>query len=125
VATFTIPGGSIGPNGLLLFNNEFAWTNSASAKVFNAVFGGSTVVTNNRTSTGLHDSFTTRIRNLGVESRSSFYGNSESSTLASTAEGALGINTAQDQLLTFTISSALATDCAMLQSFQGQVTYGA
>lgn len=124
VGSITIPGGSMGPAGHIIVNNEFAWGSSATNKVCFLLFGGSTLLTNVRTVTGSHDSFTSRVRNTGTENRNSFYGVSEAATASSTIEQSFTIDTSQDQLLTIQLQAAAVTDVIVLQSFTAQVQYG-
>jgi hypothetical protein len=123
IATLVVPGGSLGPSGELVLNTEIAWFNSASAKIFAYTFAGNAILTATR-GVGSHDSFTNRWKNLGVETRGSFIGASESTLLGGAAETQFAIDTSADTTLQVTLSSAVATEPAVLQGLSAVVYYG-
>lgn len=116
VASFAVPGGFLGPNGSIRMNNENSYNTTAGNKVFKYVFGGVTLVTIARSSSGGHDSFTTRFRNVGSQAINTTSTASESVAATALSHIVTAINTGVSQTFSFSVNIAVATDFAVVES---------
>ena len=123
IAAFSVPGGSLGPNGQLRIATEFSYNTAVGTKNYQIVFGGVGLATSSRTTTGGHDSFTNRYRNLGLESRGSFNTASESSSTASLANVNNTIDTSVPQSFSITLSVDTATNYIISESLFLETLY--
>ena len=126
---FTVPGGSLGPNGRLTWSMRTSGSNAASSKVFRLKLGGTTLVTVQPTTTPCMDllGFTVNLGTTGRQSNAratpvtgvpaagSTIGSSEIST----------VDTSVDQTFAFSMQLAANTDTAALIYEQVGIQYGA
>lgn len=112
---YTIPGGSLGPNGVIEWRRIINNNNSAGQKIYNTYFGGSvfqgTTQTTNPKAAGAGS-----VANRGTELRqvaaNAAHGDSgNASTLPK-----LTIDTRSDQVFSFSLQLATATDFAMIEA---------
>lgn len=127
--SFTVPGGSLGPNGRLIWSMRMACSNAASAKSFRIKDGSTALVTTQPTTSPCMElsgfivnagttgrQFNARLTTVtGIASAGSTVGASEVST----------IDTSVDQTLSFSIQLAANTDAAALVYEQVSTQYGA
>jgi hypothetical protein len=103
LATITIPGNTIGPNGSLRVSPLFTYTNSANIKTVSVKFGGVTFFSTAPSTSAVTASMTT-IRNRGTQSQLSYApvatGAGIGSVAGSPASGS--IDTTADQVITLT-----------------------
>lgn len=116
VASFTMPGGTLGPNGSAVITHENSYNATAGAKLFKWLIGGSLLLTITRTLTGNHDYVTGRFRNLGSAARNSFIVLSESSTASAGSPTLTTVDTTASQTVAFVVNTATATDVAIVES---------
>lgn len=121
VASFTMPGGTLGPNGSAVITHENSYNATAGAKLFKWLIGASVLLTLTRTTTGNHDYVTGRFRNLGGAARNSFVVLSESTAATVGAPTFTTLDTAAAQVVSFVVNTAVATDVAIVES--SAITY--
>jgi hypothetical protein len=124
LATVPIPGGTLGPNGVLRVSAEWSNTNSANNKTFRVRLGGlagTSVRAIVLTTTLLYrDMF--QVHNRGVENSQITHNISSSPTSTTTgALGAFAIDTSVSQDLVFTGILALGTENLTLESYLVEV----
>lgn len=112
--SYTIPGGSLGPNGTIEWGRVINNNNSAGAKTYSMFLGGANIQTVSQT-TNPKEGGMGVVRNRGVEARqisvNAAHGDSgNASTLPK-----LTIDTSADTTFTFTMQLAVATDFAMIE----------
>jgi len=112
---YTIPGGSLGPNGTVEWGRIINNNNSAGAKTYNTYFGG-TLFQGVAQTTNPKEAGAGTLRNRGVETRqiaaNAAHGDSgNASTLTK-----LTIDSKSDQTFAFTVQLATATDYAMIEA---------
>ena len=116
IAAFSVPGGSLGPNGQLRIATEFSYNTAAGTKTYAASLGGVALISAPRTTAGGHDSFTNRYRNLGVETRGSFNTTSESATSATLGNTNNTIDTTATQSFSLSLTTDTATNYIIAES---------
>lgn len=107
--TYSIPGKSIGKNGSLIYNYETSNNNSVNNKSYTTLLGGTIFIGATRT-TSTHENFTSRMRNIGSESRQSLFAATESSTSTSTVFVNGSVDTTAAQNFVMRCQLANATD---------------
>ena len=123
--TAAVPANALGPNGQLRINWEFSYNTTAGTKNIALIFGGTSMTTAVRTSSGGHDSYTHRIKNRGLPTLNSFFQLGESSTSSTNAFTFPNIDTTQDQNILVNVSTpSAATDWAILDSYCIEVLPG-
>lgn len=128
-AAFTVPGGSLGPNGRLTWSMRTAASNAASAKSFRIKMGGATLVTSQPTTTPCMD-LLGFVVNLGTTGRQS-NARATSVTGVPAAGSTIGsseistVDTSVDQTFAFSMQLAANTDTAALIYEQVGIQYGA
>ena len=121
LANFTLPAGSLGPNGQLRANWEFSYNLAAGNKTFLSLLNGIQLAGSTRTTAGGHDSYTYRMHNLGVQNSNSVYAPSESSTSSATAQTVTAIDTSVSQAFTLSVNIDTATNYGVIDSFSLEV----
>jgi hypothetical protein len=113
---FDIPAGTINDNSQLVINEEFSYNLTAGSKQLNRVAGGSTLTTSSRTSSGGHDSATSRLRFRGVKNSAWFYPSSENNFTAT--QGFIKITVDHTSAVTYrwTLNTAVATDHMVIEA---------
>lgn len=127
--SFIAPGGSLGPNGRLIWSMRTSGSNAASSKSFRLKLGGTTLVTTQPTTSPCMDLLGFTV-NLGTTGRQS---NARATTItgvpaAGSTIGASEISTVDtsvDQTLAFSMQLAANTDSAALIYEQVVIQYGA
>ena len=127
--SFTVPGGSLGPNGRLIWSMRTTGSNAASAKSFRLKLGGTTLVTSQPTTSPCMELLGFTV-NLGTTGRQS---NARSTTVTGVpaAGASIGVqeistvDTSVDQTFLFSMQLAANTDSAALIYEQVAVQYGA
>ena len=125
LATITIPGGSMGPNGRCIVTVLLSSTNNANAKTLKVKFGGtffanyslaSTAASRVRVDLSNRNSLSSQIG--GVASVSGFGGSAGSAVPGS-------IDTSSDVTVLITGQLGVGTDTVTLESYSVEVVYGA
>lgn len=114
LASMTVPGGSMGPNGAIRAVAGFDVLNNANNKACRVRFGGAII------SSAGSFSFTTQGGTLGVMARNRGVANQQSGTGTGFGTGTvsrLSVDTAVDQALTMTGQLAVATDWIILEGY--------
>lgn len=112
---YTIPGGALGNNGTVEWGRVINSNNSAGAKTFNIFYGGTTFQGTAQT-TNPKEAGMGVLRNRGIETRqigvNAAHGDSgNASTLPK-----LTIDSRTDQIFSFALQLATATDYAMIEA---------
>lgn len=102
----TLPGGALGPNGMLRISGRLAYTNSANAKTIDVKLGGVSLFGRGRT-TSSSDSFRLTLMNRGSEASQIELSNwqqagSELQGGSTVATATYAIDTSVDQVLAIT-----------------------
>lgn len=118
---YVIPGGFMGPHGLLEWGRAVNNNNSAGAKVYNTFFGGTNFQGLSQT-TNPREAGMGTLRNRGRETAqigvNAAHGDSNNaSTLPK-----LAIDTTQNQVVSMAIQLAVATDYAIIEGHHFRVT---
>ena len=116
MASFTIPGGSMGKNGVLRFTALYEWTNNANTKTFSTNFGQANIWSISR-STSRVSQVLKIISNRNDEKSQAYLLNG--SLVYGATGGILGektIDTTVDQTLDFYIKLANAADTGIYHS---------
>jgi hypothetical protein len=121
LASLTLPAGSIGPNGQIRMNWEFSYNLAAGNKTFSALLNVTQLAGSLRSTTGGHDSYTIRMRNLGVQNSNSIYAVSESSVASGTPQTISSVDTSVSQVITLYINIDTATNYGVIDSFSIEV----
>lgn len=129
VAAFTVPGGSLGPNGRLTWSIRTSGSNAASSKSFRLKLGGTTVVTTQPTTSPCMDLLGFTV-NLGTTGRQS---NARATTITGVPAAGSSIGTSEistvdtsvDQTFAFSMQLAANTDASAIIYEQVSVLYGA
>jgi len=79
-----IPANTVGDHSHIVFSEEFSYNLNANNKQILRRIDSSTFVTSTRTSTGGHDSFTSRIRFRGIKQNPWYYAVSENNSSSTT-----------------------------------------
>lgn len=132
IASFTMPGGSMGPNGIMRSLTKWMSTNSAGTKTVKVAVGSPQHFAVNHTTTQNNQLVSSSRQNMGIETAQ--IGNRTSSGISAWDAGSTGnaysgdktgIDTRVDQAVTFTMYSASNTDSLILVPMQFIVQYGA
>jgi hypothetical protein len=121
LANLTLPAGSLGPNGQIRMNWEFSYNIAAGNKTFSSLINGSQLASSLRSTTGGHDSYTLRLRNLGVQNSNSVYAISESGTSSVTPQSIISVDTSVSQVIAIYINIDTATNYGVIDSFSFEV----
>jgi hypothetical protein len=117
----TIPASSLGTNGQLRINNEFSYNLATGNKLFQLYLNAFQLLQSTRTTTGGHDSFTSRLRCLGSLLNSSFYVVSESNASNGSGQIITGQDLSVDASFTFNTSIDTATNYIILDTVSLEV----
>lgn len=123
LATISIPGGSMGPNGQLRVTAIFTVTNSANAKTLRLKLAGTTMSSVQVTTIATQLSFALIANRNATNSQvanNAFNMRADSSGAVVTA----AIDTSATQSLTITGQKALAGETLTLESYTVEVIYG-
>ena len=130
--SFTMPGGSMGPNGILTSRIKYLTTSSAGTKYIRQKLGATDIVHWPITSTLNNQLFQSSRQNMGVQNRQ--IGNRTAATLLSAWDGGSGStvysnditteDTSVDQEVSFTVRVAVNTDSIIMIPMQVTVQYG-
>jgi hypothetical protein len=116
--TATVPGKLLGRNGQLYLHYEFSYLNSAGTKTFELSFDGNVLHSSART-TSSHDTFATRWRNRGSETRGDGTVNTEATASGAGAIIAASIDTTTDRNIVVALQdNTVGTDFIILLSMQ-------
>jgi hypothetical protein len=123
IATFTVPGGSLGPNGSLHFIYLLKWTNNANAKTMRVKMAGQTLMTLSPTTnqTIRHYLILSNRNSESSQVQGALSGGATSvgfNTSSSADISTWSINTAVDQSVTLTVVLANAADTAGFEMFE-------
>jgi hypothetical protein len=125
LATITIPGGSMGPNGSLRISPLWSYTNSANTKTLRIKFAGNTCYSSTpTTSAGLQAYFTIRNNNSASAQSAIGTGTSSGSGGSSTAVVSLTVDTSLDQVVVITGQLASAAENISLLGYSVEVIPG-
>lgn len=119
--TFTIPGGSMGPNGRFISEYSRA-ADATGTKTVRSRLAGSTLYSDSRTTSSVGE-YTVKFRNIGSQNRQWGDRGSFSATISSAQY--LSIDTSVDQTVTLTLQSSLNTIGQFVCAYAASVTYGA
>lgn len=123
VKSLTIPGGSMGPNGMLRVATLWSWNNSAGSKTVQVKLGGVVIYgTAGTTTTGIE--ILKSVRNRGAENAQIIHNVATLGTVGTTAITTASVDTSVDQTLDFVVTLATGTDNAALESFLVEVISG-
>lgn len=123
--SLTIPGGSLGPNGVLGFSLQSTYPNNANTKTIRAVFGGTVVLVSGQT-TSASQSVLREIANQGSQSRQVTHASGSTGSGNSTGAAIrLSVNTSADQTFSTAHQLAVDTDFLVIEYFACEVRYGA
>lgn len=127
LATITIPGGAIGPNGSVEILPLFTMPNNANIKRMRVRFGGVEFFNYSVTTVDTVRPNPIIIQNLNSESsqKAAPVGQVGPQSNAGVAPTSASVNTAADVNLTFTAELANAADTITLQGYLIRVNYGA
>lgn len=115
LATITIPGGMMGPNGSLRIRALFGGTNSANSKTMRVRLAGSAMATSAGFTTSDYALHQVLVANRNAQnSQLASYGTAQAGTGSVTVTA---VDTSVDQLLTITGQLASAGETLTLQSF--------
>lgn len=121
---FTVPGGSMGPNGRI----ETWWNgqnnNSANNKIYAYKLGGSTLWTRTRT-TSTYENPLIATWNMGGNTLQNTGDPAGPLTAQTSGNTQTTVNTALDSTLSLTLQLATATDFAMVAAVRTTLFYGA
>ena len=132
VASFIMPGGCMGPNGIMRSLTKWMSTNSTGIKTVKVVISSLQHFGINHTTTLNNQLVSSSRQNMGIETAQ--IGNRTSSGISAWDAGSTGnaysgdktsIDTRVDQAVTFTMSSASNTDSLIFVPMQFIVQYGA
>lgn len=117
LATFTVPGGSIGPNGVLEIVSLFTVTNSTNAKTLRIKFGGTTLQTISISASGtIACQVVTLIRNRNSASSQVYWPSISYSSSGTAAVLTAAIDTTADQSVVITGQLANTGELVRLES---------
>jgi hypothetical protein len=117
LGTVTVPGGTIGPNGVLRISAQWTYTNNADVKTIATYFGSSKILTlAGSTQASLTVIRTIRSRNSLTSQITESLGSAGPST-SSGVSTALAVNTATAQTVTFTAALANVADTVTLEGY--------
>lgn len=125
VASFTLPGGLLGPNGYMRLLTMFSHTNSANSKTLRIKLNGTTNIVHaigGSGSAAQYGSFT--IRNCGSESSQKGTQGAHGVGTSSAAIGTSSINTASDVTVTITMQLGALAETSTLEHFLVEVGSG-
>jgi hypothetical protein len=117
----TIPANSLGANGQLRINNEYSYNLATGNKLFELILNATALHLATRTTSGGHDSYTSRIRCLGSLLNSSFFTSSESSAITAAGQLITGQDLSVDASFTFNANIDTATNYFILDAFSLEV----
>ncbi len=112
---YTIPGGALGPNGVVEWSRLINNNNSAGVKTYNTYFGGSTFQGTTQT-TNPKEAGIGSLRNRGIETRQVGANAAHGDTGNASALTRLTIDSRSDQIFSFSIQLATATDYAIIEA---------
>jgi hypothetical protein len=118
LATITIPGGSMGPNGSVRVTTLWSCTNSANTKTLRGKFGGTVYLTRAETATAnIRHQF--QVQNRGsAASQVGATGNLSTGWGISTSPLVTSsVDTAADQVITLTAQLAVGTETITLEAY--------
>lgn len=125
LASITIPGGAMGPNGALRISLAFSVTNSANNKTFRAKLGGQTFLLYTVGATNMFLA-APLIRNRGAQNVQLVQNNANAGLgAASVAPANANVDTSVDQVLTITAQLASAAETITLEAYTVEVVAGA
>lgn len=126
LATITIPGGAMGPNGFVRIMTLWSQTNNANVKTVRVKFGGTNFLGLPVTSTATTQIITT-VRNRNSASSQVGYAIDTASNFGSTTSAAAtsAVNTGSDVTVLLTVQKATAGDTMTLEGYIVEVVYGA
>lgn len=122
LASVVVPGGSMGPNGMLRIGPQWSFPNNANAKSINVLLGGQGVAAWSDTTT-LQESRDVRVRNRGSQA------SQVSTDWLSYGNGAVAaklrnVDTSLNQAVTLTAALAVVTDYVILEGYTVEVLPG-
>lgn len=124
LATVTIPGGSLGPNGILVVNSTWSMTNNVNNKTMKVKFGGTTFVSQTVASQAAFQ-HQARVRNRNaVASQVGFGFTATSFGNTTVAVITAALNTAIDRDVVFTGQLANTGDSLVLEGYDIEAIYG-
>lgn len=121
---FSIPGGSMGPNGVVKWYQLLNFSNSANNKTYVKRVAGSSYATVART-TSVSDSSTDRLWNLGVQSQQMVRQLAESVQASSSYPVFLALDATANIVLSLDLQLAASSDFISLATSTIEVLYGA
>lgn len=125
ILSFTIPGGSMGPNGQVRYFVQYRNNNSAGNKIHGASFGGTTIVVTTVTTNG-NIPIQRNIFNRGVTNSQVCQVQSSNGIAASSGTPpAISVDTTAAVTLLILDQLAVATDWAMVDSLLIEILPGA
>lgn len=129
---FTLPGGAMGPNGILRASIGCRANNSATTKALRVLLGSQVFLLNQATTTGNVTDSSSFTQNQGIDSLQSavsqWVGREHSSgvaTLSSTDATGTTVDTSIDQTVSMTLDLAATTDSVIGILRHATVQYGA
>jgi hypothetical protein len=111
---FVIPGGYLGNNGVIEFSRSVNNNNSAGGKIYSVYFGGTVQQGLTQTTNPKYGIYGT-IRNRGIETRQLSVSGSTGDPGAASSLPKSAIDTRSDQIISFTMQLAVATDYAITE----------
>jgi len=131
--SFTLPGKSMGPNGLFVFKEKYYTSSTAGAKSIRVRVGSTQVFQMGTTTAYNNQQFTYTRQNMGVENRQIGPKSASATAINWDCHGTTStygtdlttINTAIDQTVTFTSQLTANTDSTVVIPMQFTVQYGA
>lgn len=128
LASVTIPGGTMGPNGALRIQQEVTWTNSANVKNWVITFGGSNIYSRGPT-TPSANMRVCHVQNLNSEASQTYFNTTDGDGIGTSSSMPTNtINTANDVVVelvaTLSAASAAAGETLTCQDLTIEVLQG-
>jgi hypothetical protein len=122
LASIQVPGGAMGPNGVLRISTQWSYTNNADAKTLGITFGGVTFMASGQSNTaGMQ--YINRICNRGATNSQVGYGAAAGASFSTTSTAAqtASVDTTQTQTLNITAQLGTSTDTITLENYTVEI----
>lgn len=123
--TFTVPGGSIGPNGLLEVRALWLCNNSVNTKASAITLGTSQIATLSTTGSNIASEISNILQNAGSQSRQILRAGQLNSLTGAPSYGVADTSIDSTFSMTFTLGTAATGDYTILQRMHVNQQYGA